>query len=66
MRSAPVDEDFLQASVNKIGHKGAVVPADGFDAFAVHLVVRVRAGGEVEAGIALLVDQQVREVHLPR
>ena len=44
-------------------HQGAVVTTDGFDAFAVHLVVFLRPG-EVEAGVTLLVDQQVGMINL--
>uniref|UniRef100_A0A0K8RA20 Putative dna polymerase delta catalytic subunit n=1 Tax=Ixodes ricinus TaxID=34613 RepID=A0A0K8RA20_IXORI len=59
----PVNENLLKAGVNEVGHKGAVVPADGLDALAVHLVVCVRPRVE-QPGVALLVDQQVREVGL--
>lgn len=60
----PVHEDFLQTGVDEVGHQGGVVSADGLDAFAVHLVVCVRAGGEIQACVALLVDEQVWIVHL--
>lgn len=60
----PVYEDFLQTGVDEVRHQGGVVSADGLNAFAVHLVVCVRAGGEIQAGVALLVDEQVWIVHL--
>lgn len=60
----PLYEDFLQAGVDEVRHQGAVVPPDSLNAFTVHLIVCVCAGGEVEAGVAFLIDQQVRVVHL--
>lgn len=52
----PVYEDFLQTSVDKISHQRAVVSADSLNAFAVHLVMCVWTGGEIEASVSLLVD----------
>ena len=60
----PVYEDSLQTGVDEVGHQGAVIPADGLYAFAVHLVMCVCTGGEVKASISLLVDQQVWVVDL--
>lgn len=62
--SIPIYEDVLQAGVDEIGHQGAVVSADSLYALAVHLIMCVRTGGEIEACIALLIDQQVGVVHL--
>ncbi len=61
---APVYEDFLQTGVDEVSHQRAVVSADSLNAFTVHFVVSVCTGGEIEACIALLVDQQVRIVNL--
>lgn len=52
----PVYEDSLQTGVNKVSHQRAVVSADSLNAFAVHLVMCVCTGGEIEACISLLVD----------
>lgn len=62
--SKPVNEDFLQTRVDKVGHQRAVVSADRLDAFTVHLVVRVCTGGEIQPCIALLINQQVWVIHL--
>ena len=40
----PGDEDFLEAGVDEVGNKGAVIPPDGLDTFAVHLVICVCLG----------------------
>ena len=58
-----VDEQLLQAHADEVGHQRTVVASHRLDALAVHLVVLVRPG-EVEARVALLVDQQVRKVAL--
>ncbi len=60
---SPVDEYLLQAHVDEVGHQRAVVPSHRLDSLTVHLVVGLRAS-EVEPSVALLVDQQVREVDL--
>lgn len=60
----PVYEDPLQTGVDKVSHQRAVVSADSLNSFTVHLVMCVRTGGEIEACVALLVDQQVWVVHL--
>lgn len=62
----PIYEDLLQTGVDEVRHQGGVVSADGLDALAVHLVVRVCAGGEIQARVALLVDEQVWIVHLQK
>lgn len=62
----PIYEDFLQTGVDKISHQRAVVSANSLNAFTVHLVMCVCARGEIEASIALLVDQQVWVIHLWR
>lgn len=62
----PVYEDFLQTGVDEVRHQGGVVPADSLNAFAVHLVVCVCTGGEIQAGVALLVDEQVRIINLQK
>lgn len=64
--SKPVDEDFLQTSVDKVGHQRAVVSADRLDAFTVHLVVCVCTWGKIQPCVALLINQQVRVIHLWR
>lgn len=60
----PVNEDFLQTGVDQVSHQRTVVSADSLNAFTVHLVMCVCTAGEIEAGVALLVDQQVWVVHL--
>lgn len=60
----PVNEDFLQTSVDKVGHQRAVVSTDCLDAFTVHLVVCVCACGEIQTCIALLINEQVWVIHL--
>ena len=62
----PVNEDSLQTGADKVRHQRAVVSADSLNAFTVHLFMRVCTGGEIQAGVSLLVDQQVRVVHLWR
>lgn len=52
----PVDEDSLQTGVNEVSHQRAVVSADSLNAFAVHFVMCVCTGGEIETGVSLLVD----------
>lgn len=64
MGCVPVNEDFLEAGVDEVGHQGAVVSADCLYPLTVHLIMHVCTGREVKACIALLIDQQVREVHL--
>lgn len=61
---APIYEDPLQTGVDKVSHKRAVVSADSLNAFTVHLVMCVCTGGEIQACVAFLVDQQVRVIHL--
>lgn len=60
----PVYEDFLQTGVDEVSHQRAVVSADSLNPFAVHLIMCVCAGGEIQACIALLIDQQIWKVHL--
>lgn len=60
----PVYEDSLQTGVNEVSHQRAVVSSDSLNAFTVHFVMRVCTGGEIQACVALLVDQQVWVVHL--
>ena len=62
---APFDKYFLQTRVDESGHQGAVVSAHGLYAFTVHLIVLFRLC-PVQARVALLVDEQVREVNLGR
>ena len=62
-RFLPVDKNHLKTCVDEIGHQGAVVSAHGLDALAVHLVMNLWTR-EVEASVALLVDQQIRVIHL--
>ena len=62
---APFDEYFLQTGVDESGHQGAVVSAHGLNALTVHLIVLFRLR-PVQARVALLVDEQVREVDLAR
>lgn len=62
----PVNQQLLQARVDEVGHEGAIVSTHRLNAFTVHLVMGVRVGREVQAGIALLIDQEVGEVHLAR
>lgn len=52
----PVYEDSLQTGVDKVSHQRAVVSADSLNAFAVHLLMCVCAGGKIEACVSLLVD----------
>lgn len=59
----PVDEDFLQAGVDQIGHQGAVVPTHGLNPLAVHFIMDV-SFGEIQTSVPLLVDEKVREIHL--
>jgi len=37
----PVNEDFLQTSVDKVSHQRAVVSPNSLNAFTVHLVMHV-------------------------
>lgn len=60
----PVDEQAAQGGSDKVGHKGAVVPAHGLQALAVHPVMSIRPGGEEQASIPLLADEQVGKVDL--
>ena len=59
----PVDEYFLEAGVDEVGHQGAVVSPHRLDALAVHLVIGLGAR-KVQPRVTLLVDEQVREIHL--
>lgn len=61
---APVDEQATQRGGDEVGHQGAIVPAHGLQALAVHTVMGVRPGGEEQARIPLLADEQVGEVDL--
>ena len=58
-----LDEDLLQTVVHESRHQLTVVPSDSLDSLAIHLVVLIGTR-EVEAGVAFLVDQQVRIVYL--
>lgn len=58
-----IDEYFVQAAVDEIGHKRAVVPANSFDTLAVDLVMDVRFR-EVQTGVSFLVDKKIREINL--
>lgn len=60
----PVNEQAAKRGSDEVGHQRAVVPAHGLQALAVHAVMGVRPGGEEQASIALLADEQVREVDL--
>lgn len=60
----PVYQDSLQTGADEVGHQRAVVSADSLDAFTVHLVVCDCTGGEVQASVALLVDQKVGIINL--
>lgn len=60
----PLYKDFLQTGVDKVSHQRTVVSADSLNAFTVHLLMCVCTGGEIEACVPLLVDQQVWVVHL--
>lgn len=60
----PVYEDFLQTGVDEVSHQTAVVSADSLNSFAVHFVMRACTGGEIQACVALLIDQQIWVVHL--
>lgn len=60
----PVYENSLQTGVDEVSHQRAVVSADSLNAFTVHLFMCVCTAGEIEASVALLVDQQVWVVHL--
>ena len=62
--SVPVYEAFLQTGVDEVSHQRAVVSADRLNAFTVHLFISVCTSGEIQACVALLVDQQVWVVHL--
>lgn len=62
---APVDENTAQTLTNEIRHERAVVAPHRLDTFTIHAVVLVGLG-EVEAGVAFLVDEQVRKVDLRR
>ena len=59
----PINQNLEKARVDQVGHKWAVVTPDGLNSLAVHLVIGVWSG-VVQPCIALLVDQQIREVHL--
>lgn len=60
----PVYEDSLQTGVDEVCHQRAIVSADSLDAFTVHLLMSVGTAREIEACVPLLVDQQVRVIHL--
>ncbi len=59
----PVNQDLVEAGIDKVRHQHAVVTANSLNPLAVHLVVGV-GFGEEETSIPLLVNQQVGEVHL--
>uniref|UniRef100_A0A2M4C5Q0 Putative secreted protein n=1 Tax=Anopheles marajoara TaxID=58244 RepID=A0A2M4C5Q0_9DIPT len=58
-----LDQQLLQAVVHEIRHQRRVIAAHRLDTLAVHLIVTIRAR-KVETRVTLLVDQQVRIVHL--
>ena len=60
-----LDEDQVQASVDEIGDKRAIVPSHRLDSLAIHLVVLVCLS-EVQPGVTLLVDQKVWKVNLQK
>lgn len=60
----PFNQDFLQTSIDEVGHEGSIVAPHSFNAFAIHFVVAIGTC-EVQPRIPLLVDQQVWEVDLP-
>ncbi len=53
----------METRIDEVCHEHAVVTANRFDSFAIHLVVGVRLGKE-ESSISFLVDEQVREINL--
>lgn len=58
-----LNQQLLQTGGDHVLHQQAVVTPHRLNALAVHLVMRVWVGPQ-QAGIPLLVDQQVREVDL--
>jgi len=58
-----VNKDLLQATVDQVSHKRAIVAAYCLNAFTIHLVMYVRPC-EVQSGITLLVDEKVWKIDL--
>ena len=58
-----MDENLLQAGLDNLSHHQAIIAPHGLDALGVHVVVLLRLGPQ-QARVALLADEQVREVHL--
>lgn len=58
-----VNQDLLQATVDKVSNQRAVVPSDRLDTFAVHLVMHIRPG-KVQTCISFFVDEKIWKINL--